>query len=196
MRKFTLTSVAVILIGLGIILIGYSRFSSPERSQNNYQGSTSIIGNMKLESSVFDHNGSIPAKYTCDGTNISPPLKISEVPEGTKSLVLIMDDPDVPKNLRPDGMWDHWLVWNIPPETKEIVEGQAPQGVVGKNTGGRFGYTGPCPPDREHRYFFKLYALDTALDLSAATTTKEDLEKAMQGHILGQTELMGKYDRK
>ena len=150
---------------------------------------------MRLESSTFEHEGSIPAKYTCDGENISPPLKISDVSEGAKSLVLIMDDPDVPKNLRPDGVWDHWLTWNIPPETSEIPEGQNPQGVVGKNTGGSFGYRGPCPPDREHRYFFKLYALDTTLDLPADTTTKADLEKAMEGHILSQAELMGRYNR-
>ena len=150
---------------------------------------------MKLESSVFRHEGSIPLKYTCDGENISPPLKISDVPEGAMSLVLIMDDPDVPKDIRPDGMWDHWLVWNIPPETTEILEGEEPKGVIGKNTGGRFGYGGPCPPDREHRYFFKLYALDTMLDLPAETTTKADLEAAMQGHILDQAELMGRYNR-
>ena len=150
---------------------------------------------MKLESPVFEHEGIIPAKYTCDGGNINPPLKISEVPEGAKSLVLIMDDPDVPKNLRPDGMWDHWLVWNIPPATMEIPEGQEPAGVVGKNTGGSFGYRGPCPPDREHRYFFKLYALDTMFDLSPETTTKSDLEAAMQKHILSQAELRGRYNR-
>lgn len=159
---------------------------------------TKIIYNedMKLESSVFEHEGTIPSKYTCDGENISPPLKISEVPEDAKGLVLIMDDPDVPRNLRPDGMWDHWLVWNIPPETAEIPEGQDPKGIVGKNTRGTFGYRGPCPPDREHRYFFKLYALDTRLDLLAETTTKADLEETMQGHILEQAELMGRYNRK
>lgn len=150
---------------------------------------------MKLESSAFKHEGAIPSKYTCDGENISPPLKISDATEGAKSLVLIMDDPDVPKSIRPDGMWDHWLVWNIPPETTEILEGQEPQGTIGKNTGGKFGYQGPCPPDREHRYFFKLYALGTTLDLSPATTTKKDLEAAMEGHILDQAELMGRYNR-
>ena len=151
---------------------------------------------MRLESSVFEHGGAIPAKYTCDGENINLPLKITDVPEGAKSLVLIMDDPDVPKNLRPDGMWDHWLVWNIPPETTGILEGKEPAGVVGKNTGGSFGYRGPCPPDREHRYFFKLYALDTMLDLSPEATTKSALEAAMQNHILSQVELMGRYDRR
>ena len=159
---------------------------------------------MKLESSVFEHEGMIPAKYTCDGSppvgGISPPLKISEVPEGAKSLVLIMDDPDVPKSIRSDGMWDHWLTWNIPPETTEIPEGQdlpagrQDQWAVGKNTGGRLGYEGPCPPDRENRYLFKLYALDTILDLPAETT-KTQLETVMKTHILDQTELMGRYNR-
>lgn len=150
---------------------------------------------MKLGSSAFEHEGVIPSKYTCDGENINPPLKVADVPEGAKSLVLIMDDPDVPKHLKPDGMWDHWLVWNIPPETTEIREGQEPAGVVGKNTGGSFGYRGPCPPDREHRYFFKLYALGAMIDLSKDTATKTNLEAAMEGHILGQAELMGKYNR-
>lgn len=150
---------------------------------------------MKLESPTFEHEGSIPSTYTCDGENINPPLKISDVPLEAKSLVLIMDDPDVPKSLRPDGMWDHWLIWNIPPETKEIAEGEEPSGVIGKNTGGKFGYQGPCPPDREHRYFFKLYALDAMLDLPAETTSKADLEKVMEGHILEQAELMGRYNR-
>lgn len=150
---------------------------------------------MKLESSAFEHEGVIPAKYTCDGENVSLPLRITEVPANVKSLVLIMDDPDVPKHLRPDGIWDHWLVWNISPETTEIFEGKEPQGTIGKNTGGKFGYQGPCPPDREHRYFFRLYALDTILDLAPDTTMKTDLEAAMQGHILAQTELMGRYNR-
>lgn len=150
---------------------------------------------MNLESSAFEYEGKIPPKYTCDGEGISPPLQISGVPENAKSLVLIMDDPDVPKNLRSDGMWDHWLVWNIPPETTEIAEGESPRGVIGKNTGGKAGYGGPCPPDREHRYFFKLYALDSMINLPPETATKKDLEQAMEGRILGQAELMGRYDR-
>ncbi|MBI2010714.1 MAG: YbhB/YbcL family Raf kinase inhibitor-like protein [Candidatus Colwellbacteria bacterium] len=150
---------------------------------------------MKLESLVFENNSSIPAKYTCDGENINPPLKFSEVPESTASLVLIMDDPDVPKSVKPDGIWDHWLIWDMPPETSEIREGEAPMGTLGKNTGGSFGYQGPCPPDREHRYFFKLYALDKKLGLPRETTTKKDLEAAMGGHILAETQLMGRYDR-
>lgn len=150
---------------------------------------------MNLESAAFEYDEKIPPKYTCDGENVSPPLAISGVPENAKSLVLIMDDPDVPKDLRPDGMWDHWLVWNIPPGTTEITEGTSPAGVIGKNTGGRVGYAGPCPPDREHRYFFKLYALDSMVNLPAETAAKKDLEQAMEGRIIEQAELMGRYAR-
>lgn len=150
---------------------------------------------MKIESSAFQNNQAVPSKYTCDGENINPPLSFSDVPKDAKSLILIMDDPDVPKTIRPDGMWDHWLVWNIPAGTTIINEGSTPPGIVGKNTGGQFGYQGPCPPDREHRYFFKLYALDTMLSLNTPTTTKQILEQAMEGHILEKTELIGLYKR-
>jgi hypothetical protein len=149
---------------------------------------------MNLSSPAFQHGGKIPSKHTCDGPNISPPLKIEGVPEGTKSLVLIMDDPDVPKSIRPDGMWDHWVVFNIPPDLKEIPEGKEPPGVPGVGTGGNTTYFGPCPPDREHRYFFKLYALDKTLDLPPKAT-KAQVEKAMEGHILAKAELMGRYER-
>ena len=137
----------------------------------------------------------IPQKYTCDGQNVNPPLIFSDAPEGTKSLSLIMEDPDVPKALKPDGMWDHWLVWNMPPDTQAIDEGQTPKGIIGKNTGGKNAYQGPCPPDRQHRYFFKLYALDIMLNLNPSET-KQELEKAMEGHILTKTQLIGLYNRK
>lgn len=149
---------------------------------------------MQLTSSAFEHEGSIPKKYTCDGLNINPPLHIDHVPADTKSLVLIMDDPDVPRHLRSDGMYDHWIVFNIPPETKNIEEGRDPLGTHGANTAGTTKYVGPCPPDREHRYFFKLYALDTRLSLPAKSSKKE-VEQAMEGHIISHTELMGVYAR-
>jgi Raf kinase inhibitor-like YbhB/YbcL family protein len=149
---------------------------------------------MKLMSPAFEHEGKIPSKYTCDGENISPPLTVSDVPPATKSLVLIMDDPDVPKHLRADGMWDHWVVFNIPASMRDIKEGNEPDGIHGIGTGGNMNYFGPCPPDREHRYFFKLYALDTELDLPEKAT-KQQLEKAMENHIIEKTELMGKYER-
>ncbi len=150
---------------------------------------------MKLSSREFDHNSIIPPKYTCDGENINPPLQISNIPSGTKSLVLIMDDPDVPKRLREDGMWDHWIVFNIPPDTHTIPEGKEPPGIHGKGTAGNLYYYGPCPPDREHRYFFKLYALDKELGLKEGAS-KNTVENEMSGHILEQTELIGRYERK
>jgi len=150
---------------------------------------------MKLTSAAFEHGGKIPSKHTCDGENSNPPLTIADVPSGAKSLVLIMDDPDVPKSIRKDGMWDHWVVFNIPPDLREIKTGEEPEGVHGSGSGGNENYFGPCPPDREHRYFFKLYAIDAALDLPTKVS-KRQVEAAMEGHIVAQTELMGRYERK
>jgi Raf kinase inhibitor-like YbhB/YbcL family protein len=145
---------------------------------------------MKIESPAFENNQSILSKYTCDGENISPPLKINDVPEGTKSLVLIVDDPDAPV-----GTWVHWTVWNINPQTKEIPEGVEPEGAVeGLTDFGSPGYGGPCPPSGKHRYFFKLYALDILLSLDSSAETK-DIEEAMEGHILDKAELIGLYSR-
>jgi hypothetical protein len=149
---------------------------------------------MRLTSSAFDQEGSIPSKYTCDGENVNPPLAFEDVPEGARSLALIVEDPDVPRNLREDGMWDHWIVFNMAPETRKVEEAREPSGRHGKGTGGDTGYQGPCPPDREHRYFFKLYALDTELDLPEGTD-KATVEKAMKGHVLEEAVLMGRYER-
>src|SRR3989304_4551141 len=110
---------------------------------------------MRISSSAFQDKGTIPAKYTCDGNNIIPPISISDVPEGTKTLTLIMDEPDVPKSFRPDVIFDHWLVGNIPADVKEIREGEAPAGIEGKNKRGEKKYTGPGPADREPKEFFK-----------------------------------------
>lgn len=141
------------------------------------------------------HGSSIPSKYTCDGENLNPSLQISDLPPATKSVALIVDDPDVPLSVRKDRMWVHWVHFNIPAaKTITIEEDSTPAGISGKNTGGALGYEGPCPPDREHRYFFKAYALDTLLTLPQGTT-KEHLEKAMSGHILASAELMGRYNR-
>ena len=150
---------------------------------------------LQITSHAFNHQERIPTKFTCDGENISPALHFVGVPENAKSLVLIMDDPDVPKNLRPDGMYVHWVLWNIDPKTESIAENSVPVGAVnGTTSADRPGYRGPCPPDREHRYFFKLYALDTMLALEASST-KSHLEEAIRGHILTQAELIGLYDR-
>lgn len=145
---------------------------------------------MYLTSLDFQNGGMMPVELTCDGRNVSPELVITEVPEGAKSLALIMDDPDAP-----GGTFVHWVVWNIPPETKKIERGTEPKGVQGKSSFGRKGYGGPCPPSGTHRYYFKLYALDQEIRLHEGASKKE-LEKEMEGHIVGRAELMGKYSRK
>lgn len=151
---------------------------------------------LKLTSPAFELGGVIPARYTCDGEDISPPLVIAGVPEAAQSLVLLVDDPDVPRSVREDGLWVHWVMWNIDPEIAGIDEDSVPPGAVqGTTTAGVTKYGGPCPPDREHRYFFKLYALDTTLALPE-TAIEIDLEQAMEGHVIGLAELMGRYDRK
>lgn len=146
--------------------------------------------NFAVKSSAFENNSPIPARFTCDGENLSPPLQISNSPAGVKSFTLIADDPDAP-----GGTWDHWIVFDISPETRVIREGQEPAGVSGRNSWGREGYGGPCPPSGIHRYFFKLYALDEELDLEPLSL-KEEVERAMKGHILEQAELVGLYERK
>ena len=149
---------------------------------------------MRLTSKAFADSSIIPSIYTCEGKSISPPLEFHDVPKNAKSLVLLMEDPDVPSSVRVDKMWDHWVVFNIPPRTKQFTEHATPPGVQGKNTDGQNKYYPPCPPDREHRYFFKLYALDKILDLHAGASKKE-VEQAMKGHILSQTHLVGKYEK-
>ncbi|MFH1354326.1 MAG: YbhB/YbcL family Raf kinase inhibitor-like protein [bacterium] len=149
---------------------------------------------MKLTSTEFANNGTIPAKYTCDGEDVNPPLTIAGVPASAKSLVFIANDPDVPKSIREDGTWDHWVVFNISPDTTEIAEGHEPDGVHGMGTGGNTDYHGPCPPDGEHRYFFKLYALDTMLGLDEGAS-KAAVEQAMAGHVLAGAVLMSRYAR-
>jgi Raf kinase inhibitor-like YbhB/YbcL family protein len=141
-----------------------------------------------VKSSAFENNQLIPVKYTCDGDDVNPPLTIEGVPEGTKSLVLIVDDPDAPS-----GIWNHWVVWNIPPGARKIEENTVP-GTEGISTSRKHAYGGPCPPYGTHRYFFKVYALDAKLDLTA-NSTKKNVEKAMESHMLAEGELMGLYRR-
>jgi len=144
---------------------------------------------MKLSSEAFENEGMIPSEYTCDGADISPQLSISDVPNSAKSLALIMDDPDAPM-----GTFVHWVVWNISPEKSTIDKGEKLQELQGITSFGNSEYGGPCPPSGTHRYFFKLYALDTILDI-AGDSNKQALEKAMKDHIIEQTRLMGKYSR-
>jgi Raf kinase inhibitor-like YbhB/YbcL family protein len=142
---------------------------------------------LTVSSPAFGNNKLIPSKYTCDGDNVNPPLRIEGVPDGTKSLVLIVDDPDATM-----GTWDHWTVWNILPSNK-IEENTVP-GTEGVNDSRKHAYSGPCPPWGTHRYFFKVYALDTRLDLNK-NSKKKDVERTMQGHILAKGELVGLYRR-
>ena len=146
-------------------------------------------GRMELSSPAFTPNSPIPSKYTCDGVNVNPPLEIKNIPAHTKSLVLIVDDPDAPM-----GVWLHWLMYNIPAATGKIEENSIP-GTQGVNDFHKKNYGGPCPPSGIHRYFFRISALDTILKLSEGETRKT-VEKAMEGHVLGKTELVGTYKRK
>jgi len=143
---------------------------------------------LSIKSPAFEPNKLIPRKYTCDGQDINPPLIIEGTPKEAKTLVLAVDDPDAPR-----GTFDHWIVWNIPTSTGKIGENTIP-GIEGINDGRARGYMGPCPPSGTHRYFFKVYALDTELNLGA-NSKKKDVEKAMQNHILGKGELIGLYRR-
>lgn len=150
---------------------------------------------MKIISSAFKDHGTIPEKYTCEGAGINPPLEFIDVPKEAVSCVLIMDDPDVPPFVREDRMFVHWVLYDIPPTTTEIAENTQPPGVIGLNTYGKPGYFGPCPPDREHRYFFKLYALDTLLRLEPRAT-KEQIQELMASHIVAKAQLIGLYCKK
>jgi Raf kinase inhibitor-like YbhB/YbcL family protein len=153
---------------------------------------------LKLTSSAFVHNGEIPIKYTCEGQDVSPPLSWSDVPPNAKSLALIVDDPDAPDPAAPKLTWVHWVLYNIPPSANAFAEAvkQLPAGTrEGLNDWQRTGYGGPCPPIGRHRYFHKLYALDTVLpDLGRPTKAK--LESAMKGHVTAHTELIGTYQKR
>jgi phosphatidylethanolamine-binding protein (PEBP) family uncharacterized protein len=178
------------------------------KPQPEMEGRT--ISGMELTSPAFLDGTPIPAQYTCDGEDRSPPLRIAGAPEGTRSFALISDDPDAPMGtLRPGSSrrsasygrqagqaWVHWILWNIPPETTETAESAVPAGAMaGINGWGRTGYGGPCPPLGTHRYFFRLYALDTALSF-AAPPDKRALEEAMEGHVLAEAVLIGTYKRR
>jgi hypothetical protein len=146
-----------------------------------------LVKKLVVKSPVFENNQLIPAKYTCDGDDVNPPLTIEGMPEGTKSLILIVDDPDATT-----GTFNHWVVWNIPP-TSKIEENTVP-GAEGLSSYRKHAYGGPCPPYGTHRYFFKVYALDTKLGLSA-NSAKKDVEKAMERHVFAEGELVGLYRR-
>ena len=150
---------------------------------------------MELKSQAFEDGGRIPSRYACDGDNFSPPLAWSGVPRNARSLVLIVEDPDAPS-----GVFDHWLLYDLAPDWNSLdinagpKQGLPPGALEGKNSYGQLGWGGPCPPSGEHRYIFQLYALDVKLDLKAGAS-KQDLRQAMQGHVLDQGTLMGRYPK-
>jgi len=172
-----------ILVAMGLVLMA------------SEVGMTEEVNAMELRSAAFQPGQPIPARYTCDGQDMSPPLAWAAAPASTQSLALIADDPDAPGKT-----WVHWVLWNIPPTMIELPEGMSGNtGLLqdaqeGLTDFGRTGYGGPCPPSGVHRYLFTLYALDTSLTLPAKAT-KRDLLKAMEGHILGKTQVMGTYTR-
>lgn len=172
-----------------MILLSLLGLACRPTSSDAVQGSESP-GTIPVSSSAFAEGELIPAKYTCDGEDISPPLMWSGVPENAHSAVLIMDDPDAPV-----GTWVHWVLYDLPADIDRLDEGDRETGVDGVNSWNNTGYGGPCPPAGDpHRYYFKLYILDTELYLQTGAT-KAEIEKAMQGHILVEGQLMGKYGR-
>ena len=178
-----------------ILLIGLVWFEPQVGRAPESEKGTTPSGSMILTSPGFAHGGVIPAKFTCSGDppagGINPELLIQNVPEGAASLALIMDDPDAPR-----GTFTHWTVWGIDPATSLIKEESVPPGAIEGGTGfGRPGYGGPCPPPgKPHRYYFRLFALDVVPDIEAGAS-REELEKAMNGHIVAQAELMGTFGR-
>jgi Raf kinase inhibitor-like YbhB/YbcL family protein len=181
-------SLAILIIILVIIGGVWFTIKSGQNTAKPEQPFQQIkeIKPMNFLSPTFKKGENIPAKYTCKGENISMPLQIENVDPGVKSLALIVDDPDAPK-----GDWAHWVMWNIDPSTKSISENSVPKGaVVGVNDFGQNNYGGPCPPSGTHRYFFKLYALDSKL-IIISFSAKADLLKAMEGHVIGKAEFFG-----
>jgi hypothetical protein len=182
-------------VGAGILLI-LAAISACQGTQPAPQAEPGAGAALQLKSSAFEDQGAIPQTFTCDGEDLSPALSWSEPPAGTQSLVLVFDDPDAPA-----GTWDHWLLFNIPATIRSLPEGVPADGTVegigthGSNSWHRLGYGGPCPPKgTTHRYFFRLYALDTLLDLGAGAG-KTEIETTMEGHVLAEGQLMGRYGR-
>jgi Raf kinase inhibitor-like YbhB/YbcL family protein len=180
------------VLGLMVFALLLAACQSKQPSMQGGGGKMDI----RLTSTAFTEGGTIPRKHTCDGSDVSPPLAWDNVPGGTKSFALICDDPDAPM-----GTWVHWVLFNLPADTRSLPEAVPPDKELpngarqGTNDFRKIGYGGPCPPPgKPHRYFFKLYALDTVLDLPAGST-KPQVVKAMEGHVLAEGQLMGKYGR-
>jgi Raf kinase inhibitor-like YbhB/YbcL family protein len=187
MKPGTLAILIFLLVIIIALLLWIGNFLyAPDNAPSDSQASTTM-NTLKLTSHAFDNNGTIPTVYTCKGTNVSPPLSISGVPDDTAALAITLEDPDAPS-----GTFDHWVAFNIDKDTREIPEGQEPHGTPGKNSAGKSGYTGPCPPSGVHRYVFTVYALDSLLDIPAGSS-KADVVRAMNGHILAQSVLIGRF---
>lgn len=191
MSRMVWIGLGLVVIAVLLVALGMGRRPGPDAPVGEPAGSpVPLDSTMKLESPAFTHEGSIPAQYTCDGNDISPPLTVAGVPAGAKSLALIVDDPDAPA-----GTWVHWVVYDIPADVTAIESGQTPTGArEGSTSYGRTGYGGPCPPSGTHRYYFRLYALDTALGLTG-TPDADALRQSLAGHIIAEAELMGRYAR-
>jgi Raf kinase inhibitor-like YbhB/YbcL family protein len=178
--------VAWALQGLGLMLVvGLFIYLLDHGTQETMTKKNDML----VRSPAFEHEATIPKKYTCDGEDTSPPLAIDGVSEDTESLAIIVEDPDAP-----GGVWDHWVHFNIPGDIDRIGEGEISDGTPGKNSWGTLGYRGPCPPNGSHRYLFKVYALNTMLTLSEGAT-KTDVLEALEGHVIESTTLMGRYER-
>jgi Raf kinase inhibitor-like YbhB/YbcL family protein len=188
-QAFVLLGIMTAIVYVGAFVAFHKKAEAPVITKE-------ISMSLSLTSPAFKEGEKIPLQYSCDGENISVPLRIEGAPEGTKSFVLVMDDPDIPQSVKDE--WkvervDHWVVYNIPPETSDIAAGET-VGILGKNTRGTIAYRGPCPPDREHRYFFRLYALSGTLNF-IATPSLYDVEEAAKGMMIEQAALMGRYER-
>lgn len=192
MQKLTIF-ILIIAFAIGILVYSKSGKQTDYSVQKQQKETPVAVGDhkngMKIRSSVFTEGSSIPQKYTCDGEDVSPPLKFEDVVGEAKSLVLIVDDPDAPV-----GLWTHWVLYNLDPQTTEIPEGKTfPNDQQASTSSGKQGYGGPCPPLGTHRYFFRLYALDTKLSLN--NPDRKKIDEALEGHVLSKAELMGTYKR-
>jgi Raf kinase inhibitor-like YbhB/YbcL family protein len=200
--KLNRIAVSIVVIASTLMSCGHTNkrdtylqenFSSTNKTEDSTMASSEKLS---IVSTAFKEGEMIPKKYTCDGEDVSPPLKWQSVPSNTKSLALIADDPDAPM-----GTWVHWVIFNIPSTETGLPENVPPKETLpngslqGRNDFKNYGYGGPCPPSGTHRYYFKLYAVDTTLKL-AAGATKDELLNAMKGHIIAQAQLMGRYSRK
>jgi len=189
MKNFFIVLIIILVLGVGGWL-GYSKFIKSPKQAAPPASKTGNEKPMQITSKAFQNGEIIPPKYTCDGVDVNPPLEFSDIPKNTKSLALIVDDPDAAS-----GDWVHWLVWNMSATSTGISEDSVPnEAVIGTTDFGNKAYGGPCPGSGQHRYIFKLYALDEALKLSSFSV-KKDLLEAMNGHILGQAQMVGLYAR-